>query len=94
MSNYQVTLSEAEDKALSFVAYSQNNWIQNAVHERCRLAIEDIVKICVEKCLENNVQIPSSKDEMVLLSFSNGWVKTAKETTDETLAVREATSGA
>ena len=94
MSNYQVTLSEAEDKALSFVAYSQDNWIQNAVHERCRLAIEDIVKICVEKCLENNVQIPSSKDEMVLLSFSNGWVKTAKETTDETLAVREATSGA
>ncbi len=49
--NYTVTLSDAEDKALSYVAYSQQDWIDNAVHERCRIAIDDIVKICVEKCL-------------------------------------------
>ena len=81
--NYQITLTEAEDKALSYVAFSQQEWIDNAIHERCRIAIEDIVKITVEKCLENNVQIPGSKDEMVLLAFEQGWIKTAEERTQE-----------
>lgn len=86
MNTYQITLSDAEDAALSFVAVSQNTWIQNAVHERCRIAIEDVVKICVEKCLETNTQIPSSKDEMVALAFSQGWVKTAAQAHAEAMA--------
>lgn len=73
---YTITLTEAEDKALSHVALSQQDWIDNAVHERCRAAIEEIVKICVEKCLETNTQIPGSKDGMVLLAFEQEWVKT------------------
>jgi superoxide dismutase len=43
MTTYTITLSAAEDKALGFVAVSQNEWIQNAVKERCRLAIEEII---------------------------------------------------
>jgi hypothetical protein len=76
---YIITLTEAEDAALSFVALSQNDWIQNAVHERCRIAIDEIVKITVEKCLETGTPIPSSKEEMVTLSFSQGWVKSVFE---------------
>jgi len=74
MTTYTVTLSEAEDLALGYVAYSQDNWIQTAAHERCRVAIEEIVRICVEKCLENNIQIPGSKEDMVLLAFEQAWV--------------------
>jgi hypothetical protein len=73
---YTITLSEAEDLALSHVALSQQDWIDNAIHERCRTSIEDIVKICVEKCLENNIQIPGSKDDMVILAFEQEWIKT------------------
>ena len=73
---YTITLTEAEDKALSHVAISQQDWIDNAIHERCRAAIDEIVKICVEKCLETNTQIPGSKDDMVLLAFEQEWVKT------------------
>lgn len=79
MTTYTVTLTEAENLALGFAAASQNDWIQNAVHERCRVAIEEIVAICVSKCLENNIQIPGSKDAMVLLSFENGWIISAQE---------------
>jgi hypothetical protein len=53
------------------------------VHERCRIAIEDIVKICVEKCLENNIQIPGSKDAMVELAFESGWVLSAKDVNEQ-----------
>lgn len=87
---YNIQLSAAEDAALSFVAYSQDEWIQNAVHERCRIAIDSIVQITVAKCLEAGIQIPSSKDDMVTLAFSEGWVKTAVEQQAEAEAAAEA----
>jgi hypothetical protein len=79
MANYTITLTEAENKALSYAALAQQNWIDNAVHERCRVAIEEIVALTVKKCLETNTQIPGSKDAMVDLAFEQGWVKTAVE---------------
>jgi hypothetical protein len=79
MTAYTITLSTAEDKALSYAALSQQEWIDNAVHERCRIAIDEIVQITVAKCLETGTQIPSSKDAMVDLAFERGWVKSAAD---------------
>lgn len=79
---YTVTLTQAEDKAFSYVS-NQQEWIDNAVKNRCRIAIDEIVKICVEKCLETDTAIPSSKDEMVLLAFEQQWVKSAEEVEQE-----------
>jgi len=86
--NYTITLTAAEDAALAHVALSQDDWIQNAVHDRCRIAIEEIVAITVQKCLETNTQIPNSKDAMVTLAFEQGWVKTAVVRQTESEAVR------
>jgi hypothetical protein len=74
MVTYTITLTEAENAALAYVAKSQQEWIDNVVQNRCRIAIEEIVKITVEKCLENNIQIPGSKDEMVTLAYAQGWI--------------------
>lgn len=79
MTTYTITYTEAENLAMSHIALSVDDWIQNAAHERARIAIEDIVKITVEKCLETNTQIPGSKDEMVLLAFQQGWVKSSEQ---------------
>jgi hypothetical protein len=89
MANYTITLTEAEDKALSYVSLSQDNWIQNAVHERCRIAIEEIVTLTVQKCLDTNTAIPGSKDAMVELAFTKGWVKTAAQRVAEAEAQAE-----
>jgi hypothetical protein len=93
MANYTITLSAAEDAALSYVAVSQNDWIQNAVHERCRIAIEEIVALTVQKCLETNTAIPGTKDAMVDLAFEQGWVKTAAQRQAEFEAARLAAQG-
>jgi hypothetical protein len=77
--NYTTILSTAENLALGYAAVSQQDWIDNVIHERCRVAIEEIVKICVEKCLASNIQIPGSKDAMVELAFEKGWVKLLAE---------------
>jgi len=79
MTTYTITLTAAEDAALSYAAMSQDDWIQNAVHERARVAIDEIVQVTVAKCLETGTQIPGSKDEMVTLAFAQGWVKTAAQ---------------
>jgi hypothetical protein len=79
MSQYIINLTEAEDLALSCVALSQDEWIQNATHERCRVAIEEIVSLTVAKCLETNTQIPQSKEEIVFLARDKGWIRTAAQ---------------
>lgn len=75
MTTYTITLSAAEDKALGVVAVSQNDWIQNVVHERCRLAIEEIVASEVQRKLALGESVTGSKEDIV--NAAN--VKTAAE---------------
>jgi hypothetical protein len=63
---YTITLSDAEDKALGYIAASQQDWIDNAVHERCRIAIEEIVNAEVQRKLAANETISGSKEDIVL----------------------------
>jgi hypothetical protein len=66
MATYTITLSAAEDKALKFVALSAQDWIDNAVHERCRIAIEEIVNAEVQRKLAAGQPITGSKEDIVL----------------------------
>lgn len=66
MTKYTITLSPAEDKALSVAAVDQNDWIQNVVHERCRVAIEEIVLAEVQRKLANGEPITGTKEDIVL----------------------------
>ena len=75
MGTYTVTYTETEELAMSYIAASADEWIQNAAHERARIAIDEVVKIAVEKFLENGRDIPGSKDAIVAAAFANGWIK-------------------
>jgi hypothetical protein len=65
MATYEIILSTAEDKALGYVAVDKDQWIQNAIHERCRIAIEQIVSEEVQRLLSLGQTIPPSKEEIV-----------------------------
>jgi hypothetical protein len=66
MSIYTITLSDAEDKALHAIALSAQDWIDNAVHERCRIAIDEIVQLEVKRMLDAGQTISGSRDDIVL----------------------------
>jgi len=83
MTTYTIEYTTVEDLAMSYAAIDVNGWIQNAAHERARFAIDEVVKIAVEKFLENGKDIPGSKDAIIAAAFANGWIKTAKEKFDE-----------
>jgi glycine cleavage system H lipoate-binding protein len=50
--------------------------------ERARIAIDEIVKIAVDKFFEINESIPGSKDEIVSQAYSRGWINTVKYNED------------
>jgi hypothetical protein len=83
MTTYTINYTETENKAMEYAAASVDDWIQNAAHERARIAIDEIVKIAVEKFLEAGQSIPGSREEIVAAAFANGWVKTAAQRNEE-----------
>jgi hypothetical protein len=79
---YEVVLSDAENKALGYVAASQQDWIDNAVHERCRIAIEEIVAAEVQRKLAAGETISGTKEDIVI----NAPIKSAAERNAEAAA--------
>lgn len=78
--DYTVTLTDAEDKALQYATASVQDWIDNAAHNRARIAIDEICKIYTEHKLNNNEAITVvGKDAMVLAAFEEGVVKSGAE---------------
>ena len=63
-----ITLTEAETKALAYVAYSPQEWAENAVKERARLAMEEIFQSEVARMLAdpNTTEIPADRETVVL----------------------------
>ena len=80
--NYTIELTETEKLAMEYVAYDPQDWVENAMKERARLATEEIVKIAVDKFLEANQTIPGSREEIVAAAYENNWIQTAKYRTD------------
>ena len=65
MATYTITLSDAQDKALHVVAFSAQDWIDNVVNERCRLAIEEIVAAEVARITAIGGTISGTKEDIV-----------------------------
>jgi hypothetical protein len=79
---YTITLSDAEDKALGYIAASQQDWIDNVIHDRCRIAIEEIVNAEVQRKLAAGETISGTKEDIVMAAP----IKSAAERNAESAA--------
>ncbi len=63
-----ITLTDAESKALSYVALSPQDWADNVVHERARLAMDEIFQMEVQRMIAdpNATEIPADREAVVL----------------------------
>jgi hypothetical protein len=82
---YTITLTDAEDKALSVVALSQQEWIDNAVHNRCRIAIEEIVAAEVERITAEGGTLSGTKEDIVLAAPIETAVERNERLSQETI---------
>ena len=64
----KITLTSAQEKALAYVAASPQEWAENLVHNRCRIAIDEIYNMEVARMTAdpNITSIPADKDTVVL----------------------------
>ena len=77
MPSITVQLTDTQLKGLEYAAVSPQDWADNALTNRARIANDEIVKIVMDHCLDNGIQIPSTREEIVAYGFDNGIVKTA-----------------
>lgn len=77
---YIISLTEAQNKALAYIAYDPQEWIQNAASERARLAMEEIFQLEVARMLADPTitEIPADREAVVLAAN----VQSAKERQD------------
>lgn len=76
--DYTITLTDVENKAMEFVAASVQEWIENSIHNRTRISIDEICAIYTNHKLENNEAITATnKPDMVLAAFNEGIVTSA-----------------
>ena len=68
MTTFTIELTDAELKALAYVALDPEEWINNAVSERCRLAMDEIFQAETQRMLAdpNVTEIPADRDTVVL----------------------------
>jgi hypothetical protein len=68
MNTFTITLTDAELKALAFVALDPQEWIDNVVHDRCRIAMEEIFTQEVARMVADpeTTSIPADREAVVL----------------------------
>lgn len=77
--DYTITLTEAENKAMEYIATDPKEWIENAVYNRCRIAIDEIVELEVERITSQGGEISGTKEDIVLAAP----IKSARERQEE-----------
>jgi len=82
MANITVTLTDTQTKCLEYTAYSVQDWCDNAIHNRARIAQEEIIAKLVAHCNANDIAIATGVDAQVTQAYSLGVVATAKSLTD------------
>jgi len=82
MANITVTLTATQTKSLEYAAYSVQDWCDNSIHERARVAQEEIIALLVTHCNANSVALAVGVDAQITQAYSLGVVDTAKNISD------------
>jgi hypothetical protein len=69
MTDYTITLTDTEARAMRTIAGDVDDWITNAATNRARLAIDSIVTVLVEHCNENSIALAVGRDAQVTQAF-------------------------
>lgn len=80
MPNITIEITDTELKCMEYAALSPQDWADNAVTNRARIAGDDIVAKLVAHCNENEIALAVGRDAQVAQAFELGVVDTAANT--------------
>ena len=79
MVDITVKLTDTQNKCLEYAAASVQDWADNALHNRARIAQEEIIAALVAHCNANEVAMAVGADAQVTQAFELGVVKTGAQ---------------
>ena len=79
MVDITVQLTDTQNKCLEYAAASVQDWADNALHNRARIAQEEIIAALVAHCNSNEVAMAVGVDAQVAQAFELGVVKTGAQ---------------
>ena len=79
MPNITITLTDTQYKGLEYAALDPQDWADNALTNRARIANEEIIQMYTTRALDEGVAIPATRELIVADAFTRGWAKTAAE---------------
>ena len=82
MAEIKVTVSDTQVKCLEYAAYSVQEWCDNAIHNRARVAQDEIIAKLVEHCNANSIALAVGTDAQVAQAYELKVVDTAKNVSD------------
>ena len=82
MAEIKVTVSDTQVKCLEYAAYSVQDWCDNAIHNRARVAQEEIIAALVAHCNANSIALAVGTDAQVAQAYTLKVVDTAKNIAD------------
>ena len=74
MKQITIELTDTEHRVFQLFTADPVEWVSNVTKERCRVAIDEIVNIVVQKCLAEGLQIPQTREDMVQMALEKGWL--------------------
>lgn len=77
MATYTITTTAAEEICLTNVMASPEDWAQNALSERARIAGNKIVADLVEHCNANSIALAVGRDAQIIQANTLGLVHDA-----------------
>jgi len=79
MPDITVTLTDTENKCMEYAAASVQDWADNALTNRARIAKDEIIAALVAHCNANDVALAVGEDAQVTQAFDLNVVQTAAE---------------
>ena len=79
MPNVTITLTDTQYKGLQYAAADPQDWADNALTNRARIANDEIVSMYTNRALDEGVAIPATRELIVADAFTRGWAKTAAQ---------------
>ena len=77
MPDITVALTDTQNKCLEYAAASVQDWADNALHNRARIAQDEIIAALVAHCNANGVAIATGVDAQITQAFDLEVVQTA-----------------
>ena len=82
MAEIKVNVSDTQVKCLEYAALSVQEWCDNAIHNRARVAQDEIIAKLVEHCNANSIALAVGTDAQVAQAYELKVVDTAKNVSD------------